>query len=178
MGSTSSSPNNNNKTSHQICDDSLNSDELLFFSKKGQDKDNCELKFIQETHNRSESNPILCNDSGSQTLDISYYPLSMKAKSINIQKMTIFCFLSYCFLCYFLLLSPTFQSIFVYLHLVKWPLGSLTKLERFALFQARNINIRTEDNLELYGWHLLNDPDHLQQAANLYVNNNEKKKHC
>jgi fermentation-respiration switch protein FrsA (DUF1100 family) len=63
-------------------------------------------------------------------------------------------------MCFVLIASPFAQSIPLYLNIFRFPFGDLTDLNRFGLFNARNIRMTTKDGLLLKGYHLI--PAHLR----------------
>lgn len=64
--------------------------------------------------------------------------------------------LGYGFLCYLISISEFFQSIFIYLSWVRWPLwnSSLKDLRSLRIPWARNIALTMKDGIQIHGYHL------------------------
>jgi len=68
--------------------------------------------------------------------------------------------------------SPLCQSYFAYLHILRYPIGDLTKLNEVGLADGRNIEIITDDGIILKGYHIM-PPGPISQFA-LTLNDNQK----
>jgi abhydrolase domain-containing protein 12 len=101
------------------------------------------------------TNLVVIKDNSTQT-NLSFIG-KRKTNAFLIIKWFIILF--FCFYCGIVLstaFSQNIQSMIVYLHIFRWPIGSLTDLKRFGLLQqTRNINITTQDGFVLKGYHIM-----------------------
>jgi abhydrolase domain-containing protein 12 len=98
---------------------------------------------------------VIVQDSATQT-DLSV--LGKKANySAMLKSLVVKAFLGYFILCVLLICSSFFQSLFVYLNVIRWPLtnSELTDLNALGIPNARNIVLQTQDGYKIRGYHLI-----------------------
>lgn len=114
-------------------------------------------------------------DFGSQ---IDQYRDNSKFK-LNWRSCTVISFLVYILFCGIMILFPSVQAQLIYLNNLKLPYGDFTDLQRFGLLNARNIEIVTDDNITLRGYHAC-PPTNVgkQSYRNLLILNNTSNKNA
>lgn len=98
---------------------------------------------------------VILKDQASQTEDSTTIRTVKAIRKFNYSRALIYSFIAYLSLCVIVGLSPFVQSILIYLNVLRFPSGDLTDVQRFGLFNTRNINFTTADGLVLRGYHLL-----------------------
>ncbi len=75
--------------------------------------------------------------------------------NVNLRRHVILVFILYILCCVVLSTSTTAQSLLIYLHVIRYPLGDLKDLQNYGLSHARNVQFMTEDGFTLHGYHLV-----------------------
>eukprot|EP01039_Chlorochromonas_danica_P003993 gene3993-4368_t len=160
---TSSEPSTSNVVKRRSYYDNKSDHSGPTKNEEEESEDSISFKILQDRGCQTTESTIR------QLKKIDHWPLRIT------RKMVILSFLFYLATGLLFAYSETMQSLLVYLHFARWPLGDLRDHRHVNLSNAKNIDLITQDNLLLRGYHIYppqdypSSPTTLQSAERIVI---------